>query len=61
MLIAAALIVTAEVIVRKAIPDSLALFSDVGKFFGEDVGSTAARAGDWVREHWAFSGSVPQT
>lgn len=56
VLIAAALIVTCEVIVRKAIPDSLSLLSVISALVGSD-GGWAAGAGNWVRQNWAFSGS----
>lgn len=57
LLLAAALIVTVEVIIRKAIPDTLNAVAIIGRLFGADFGVQAARTGEWVRQNWAFSGS----
>lgn len=57
LLLAAALIVTAEVIIRKAIPDTLNAVSIIGRLIGADFGAGAARTGEWIKQNWAFSGS----
>ena len=57
MLLAAALIVTAEVIIRKAIPDTLNAVSIIGHLLGAEFGAQTARTGEWVKQNWAFSGS----
>lgn len=57
MLFVAALIVTAEVIIRKAIPDSLLLISWLTGLVGVNLTNWAGGAGEWVKRNWAFSGS----
>lgn len=57
LLFAAALIVTAEVIIRKAVPDSLDLVAWIAKLFGANLTAWAEQAGEGFKRRWAFSGS----
>lgn len=57
LLFIAALIVTAEVLIRKAIPDLIDLATWVMTFVGIDVTRWAERTRVWFRDHMTFSGS----
>ena len=54
MLLVAALIVTAEVLIRKAVPDFFDLIGSIG---GPSVAATTNSVNDWIRGHLTFSGS----
>lgn len=57
MLMVAAIIVTAEVMVRKAIPDLITLAGWVGTLLGFQTLKGTADAATWVRNNLGFSGS----
>lgn len=57
LLFIAALVVTAEVMIRKAIPDLIELTAWFGKLFGFQMTAWAEATGLWVKNHWGFSGS----
>jgi TRAP-type C4-dicarboxylate transport system permease small subunit len=57
LLFFAALLVTAEVLVRKAIPDLIDLFAWIAGFVITDATAAAARAKEWLRLNLTFSGS----
>ena len=57
LLFAAALIVTAEVLIRKALPDLVELFAAILGLIGIDATKWAAELGLWIRQKLAFSGS----
>lgn len=57
LLFAAALIVTAEVIIRKAVPDALDLVAWIARLFGANLTAWADQTGEAFKRRWAFSGS----
>ena len=57
LLFVAALIVTAEVMVRKAIPDLIDLVAWCAGLFKTDLRAWADATGLWVKNHFGFSGS----
>lgn len=57
MLFVAALIVTAEVIIRKALPDGADLIASLLSLVGWNVSAMAGSVKDWLRGHLTFSGS----
>jgi TRAP-type C4-dicarboxylate transport system permease small subunit len=57
LLLTAALIVTAEVLIRKAVPDFIDLIANVAGWLAIDLSQTANAAKAWVRETLTFSGS----
>lgn len=57
LLFVAALIVTAEVLIRKAVPDFIDLVAWLGSFAGANLLKGADGLKVWVRDHLTFSGS----
>ncbi len=57
LLLIAALIVTTEVLVRKAIPDLFDLIGALARLAGLDMSAATAAIKDWIREKVTFSGS----
>ena len=57
LLFVAAVIVTAEVIVRKAIPDTLILIQWLANLLSLDISAGTDSVRLWVRDHFNFSGS----
>ncbi len=57
LLFAAAMIVTAEVLIRKAVPDSIALIGSIAGIFGINLVGFVASSHQWIRDTLTFSGS----
>ena len=57
LLLIAALIVTTEVLVRKAIPDLFDQIAALARLVGLDMSAAVAAIKDWMRETVTFSGS----
>lgn len=57
LLFVAALVVTAEVLIRKAVPDFIDLVARLGALAGTDLLKGADGLKVWIRDHLTFSGS----